>query len=54
MKEKEILVEILKELQAIRSDLKLLISDDEKIRSSVTNGITFAVQKAIHDTGEED
>lgn len=54
MKKKEILVEILKELQAIRSDLKFLIPDEKNMKSSVANGITLAVKKAIRDTDEED
>lgn len=62
MKEKEILIEILKELQAIHNILepskkKRIFEtniDGKNISKCVSDGITFAVQKAIHDTGEED
>lgn len=62
MKEKEILIEILKELQAIHNILepskkKRIFEtniDGKNISKCVSDGITSAVQKAIHDTGEED
>lgn len=62
MKEKEILIEILKELQAIHNILepskkKRIFEtniDGKNISKCVSDGITSAVQKAIYDTGEED
>jgi len=62
LKEKEILIEILKELQAIHNILepskkKRIFEtniDGKNISKCVSDGITSAVQKAIHDTGEED
>lgn len=62
MKEKEIIIEILKELQAIHNILESskkkhifeINIDGKSISKCVSDGITSAVQKSIRDTDVED